>query len=76
MLPLFGIRFALLIATGDLYRLPVALRLIRPKRHPEYHTENAGFDHSVGHLCFIPSPLTGEGEGEDDKAGMSSAMCQ
>jgi RNA-directed DNA polymerase len=35
-----------------------------------------GFDHSVGHLCFIPSPLTGEGEGEDDKAGMSSAMCQ
>jgi hypothetical protein len=39
------------------------------------HT-NIGFDHSVGHLCFIPSPLTGEGEGEDDKAGMSSAMCQ
>jgi D-3-phosphoglycerate dehydrogenase len=46
--------------------------------YTDYEIKQAGlgFDHSVGHLCFIPSPLTGEGEGEDDKAGMSSAMCQ
>ena len=34
----FGIRFALLIATWDVYRLPVAFRLIRRKTHPEYQT--------------------------------------
>jgi hypothetical protein len=32
----FGIRFALLIVNWDVYRLPVAFRLIRPKSHPEY----------------------------------------
>jgi len=39
----FGIRFALLTANGDGYRLPVAFRRIRPKRHPAYQTENALF---------------------------------
>ena len=48
----FGIRFALLIATWDSYRLPVAFRLIRPKTHPEYRTENALFREMVSR--FVP----------------------
>jgi len=48
----FGIRFALLIANWDQYRLPVAFRLIRPKSHPEYQPENALFREMVG--CFVP----------------------
>jgi hypothetical protein len=48
----FGIRFALLIANWDQYRLPVAFRLIRPKSHPEYQPENALFRAMVGD--FIP----------------------
>jgi Transposase DDE domain len=39
----FGIRFALLMVTWDGFRLPVAFRLIRPKSHPEYQTENELF---------------------------------
>ena len=50
----FGIRFALLVATWDGYRLPVAFRLIRVKTHPEYRTENALFREMVS--CFIPPP--------------------
>jgi len=46
----FGVRFALLIATWDGYRLPVAFRLIRPKTHPEYRTENALFREMVHHF--------------------------
>jgi hypothetical protein len=37
----WGVRFALLSATWDGYRFPVAFRLIRPKTPPEYRTENA-----------------------------------
>lgn len=39
----FGIRFALLIVAWDVYRLPVAFRIILPKTHPEYRTEHALF---------------------------------
>jgi Transposase DDE domain len=46
----FGMRFVLLIANWDVYRLPVAFRLIRPKSHPEYRTENALFREMVSHL--------------------------
>jgi len=48
----FGIRFALLIANWDVYRLPMAFRLIRPKNHPEYQPENALFREMVGR--FVP----------------------
>jgi Transposase DDE domain len=48
----FGIRFALLIANWDVYRLPVAFRLIRPKRHPAYQPENALFRAMVDD--FVP----------------------
>ena len=32
----FGVRFALLMVSWDVFRLPVAFRLIRPKSHPKY----------------------------------------
>src|SRR5262247_22844 len=50
----FGIRFVLLIATWDVYRLPVAFRVIRVKTHPAYQTENALFREMVGR--FVPPP--------------------
>jgi hypothetical protein len=50
----FGIRFALLIVNWDSYRFPVAFRLIRPKSHPAYQTENALFREMVGR--FVPPP--------------------
>lgn len=46
----FGIRFALLIANWDAYRLPVAFRLIRPKSHPAYQPENALFREMVSNF--------------------------
>ena len=48
----WGVRFALLIATWERYRFPVAFRLIRPKTHPAYRTENALFREMVSH--FVP----------------------
>jgi hypothetical protein len=48
----WGGRFALLIVTWDVYRFPVAFRLIRPKTHPAYQTENALFREMVSH--FVP----------------------
>jgi len=48
----FGVRFALVIATWDGYRFPVAFRLIRPKTHPAYRTENALFREMVSR--FVP----------------------
>jgi len=48
----WGVRFALLIATWESYRFPVAFRLIRPKTHPAYRTENALFREMVQH--FVP----------------------
>jgi hypothetical protein len=50
----FGIRFALLIVNWESYRFPVAFRLIRPKSHPAYQTENALFREMVGR--FVPPP--------------------
>lgn len=48
----FGIRFVLLIANWDVYRLPVAFRLIRPQSHPAYQPENALFRAMVER--FVP----------------------
>ena len=47
-----GRRFALLIANWEVSRLPVAFRLIRPKRHRAYQPENALFRAMV--LAFTP----------------------
>jgi hypothetical protein len=49
----WGGRFALVIATWESDRFPVALRLIRPKTHSEYCTENALFREMVRH-CGPP----------------------
>src|SRR5262249_35422650 len=48
----FGIRFALLIVTWDVYRLPVAFRVIRRQTDPAYQTENALFREMVRR--FVP----------------------
>jgi len=39
----FGIRFVVLMAQWDVYRIPVGFRVIRPKTHPNYTSENALF---------------------------------
>jgi hypothetical protein len=43
----FGIRFVLLMAAWDGYRIPVGFRLILPKRHRGYQNENALFREMV-----------------------------
>jgi hypothetical protein len=43
----FGIRFVLLIAAWDGYRIPVGFRIISPKRHAGYQNENALFREMV-----------------------------
>jgi len=48
----FGLRFVLLMAAWDGYRIPVGFRLILPKRHTGYRSENALFREMVG--AFVP----------------------
>jgi hypothetical protein len=48
----FGLRFVLLMAAWDGYRIPVGFRLILPKRHADYCSENALFREMVG--AFVP----------------------
>jgi hypothetical protein len=50
----FGLRFVLLMAAWDGYRVPVGFRLILPKRHANYHSENTLFREMVGE--FVPPP--------------------
>ena len=50
----FGLRFALLMAAWDGDRVPVGVRLILPKRHVGYRSENALFREMVSE--FIPPP--------------------
>jgi hypothetical protein len=49
----FGLRFVLLMAAWDGYRLPAGFRRILPKRHPGYRSENAWFREMVGE-CVPP----------------------
>ena len=49
-----GRRFALLMAAWDGYRVPVGVRLILPKRHVGYRSENTLFREMVSE--FIPPP--------------------
>jgi hypothetical protein len=48
----FGLRFVLLMAAWDGYRVPMGFRLILPKRHVGYRSENALFREMVGE--FVP----------------------
>jgi len=50
----FGLRFALLMAAWDGDRVPVGVRLILPKRHVGYRSDNALFREMVSE--FIPPP--------------------
>src|SRR5262249_31107197 len=47
-----GLRFVLLMAAWDNYRLPVGLRLILPKCYAGYRSENALFREMVS--AFVP----------------------
>jgi hypothetical protein len=70
----FGIRFALLIISWDGFRLPVAFRLIRPKSHPQYQTENELFREMV--RGFTPPPWAQAVIVEGDAAYGSKANMQ
>jgi len=48
----FGLRFVLLMAAWDSYRLPVGFRIILPKRHAAYRSENVLFRAMVE--TFVP----------------------
>jgi Transposase DDE domain len=48
----FGLRFGLLMAAWDGYRVPVSFRIILPKRHAAYRSENALFRDMVE--AFVP----------------------
>jgi len=48
----FGIRFVMLMVAWDVYRIPVGFRLILPKTHPAYQTENELFRQMV--VQFVP----------------------
>jgi hypothetical protein len=48
----FGLRFVLLMAAWDGYRVPAGFRLILPKRHAGYRSENVLFREMVG--AFVP----------------------
>ena len=50
----FGLRFVLLMAAWDSYRIPVAFRIILPKRHAAYRSENVLFRAMVE--AFVPPP--------------------
>jgi len=48
----FGLRFGLLMAAWEGYRVPVGMRLILPKCHADYRSENALFREMVS--AFVP----------------------
>jgi hypothetical protein len=50
----FGLRFVLLMAAWDGDRVPAGFRLILPKRHTAYRSENTLFREMVG--AFVPPP--------------------
>jgi hypothetical protein len=50
----FGLRFVLLMVAWDGYRMPVGFRLILPKCHASYRSENDLFREMVGE--FVPPP--------------------
>jgi hypothetical protein len=49
-----GLRFVLLMAAWDSYRIPVGLRLILPKCHTGYRSENALFRELEHQVLYLP----------------------
>jgi hypothetical protein len=46
----FGIRFVMIALCWDVYRIPVDFRIVLPKTHPDYKTENALFREMVSNF--------------------------
>ena len=73
----FGLRFVVLMAAWDDYRLPVGCRLILPKRHAGYRSENALFREMVGEFvppCWAKLVIVGGDAADGSKA--NRAMVQ
>jgi hypothetical protein len=69
----FGLRFVLLMAAWDGYRIPVSFRLILPKRHAGYRSENALFREMVGEFvppCWAKLVIVGGDAAYGSKANM------
>ena len=69
----FGIRFALLIAAWDVYRIPVSFRIILPKTHPHYRKENALFRDMLGQFkppCWVQQVIVEANAAYGAKANM------
>jgi hypothetical protein len=69
----FGLRFVLLMAAWDGYRIPVRFRLILPKRHAGYRSENALFREMVGEFgppCWATLVIVGGDVAYGSKANM------
>jgi hypothetical protein len=69
----FGLRFVLWMAAWDGYRIPVGWRLILPKRHTGYRSENALFREMVREFV-PPSWATLVGGGGDAAYGSKANM--
>jgi len=65
----FGSRFALLSVNWEVYRFPVAFRLLRPKSHPASQAEKALCREMVGR--FVPPPWAKQVIVEGDAASGS-----
>jgi hypothetical protein len=69
-----GLRFVLLMAAWDGYRLPVGFRLILPKRHADYRSEHALFREMVGEFvppCWATRVIVGGDAAYGSKANMA-----
>ena len=69
----FGLRFVVLMAAWDGYRMPVGFRLILPKRHADYRSENALFREMVEEFvppCWAKLVIVGGDAAYGSKANM------
>jgi Transposase DDE domain len=69
----FGLRFVVLMAAWDGYRMPVDFRLILPKRHADYRSENALFREMVEEFvppCWAKLVIVGGDAAYGSKANM------
>jgi hypothetical protein len=48
----FGLHVVIVIAHWDVYRIPLAFRLVKPKDHPAYQSENALVREMFAHLLL------------------------
>jgi DDE superfamily endonuclease len=53
---IFGLQVVIVIAQWDVYRIPLAFRLVKPKASPDYQSENALVREMLGEI-ILPSLL-------------------